>query len=353
MRTHAIRCSTLLPMVLAAMSVAARADEADDTRSLDVIREGYSSNRDAFQSFTCRFKVIEGKADTIEQALKGTVTNTNPQTGVWIVDGPNVRYELSCDAPIIREKPPEIKPGQKGVFAGVSCSPEAILKSGDVKMSYSGLLGGINIMPTSSYGAEIYLTPFSMGVMGVDENRSPARTISDCSTGKRLCRFEGIKDLDNTQVHVFSDRLAPSEDPALKGNKSFHRWFLDPDRGFLPVQSHSYVDPETIYQKLWITDVRRTDQGDYFPARSVQVRYPDKPAPYHVRIIELVELELTKRPPESSFFIDVPGGVGVLNPVDGRASFRMAVAQRIRLHDLPGMIERCEQALQRRIAAGQ
>lgn len=312
------------------------------------IRKGYQENREAFHSFTCRFKVREGHAPTVEAAINGKLEHEVTRTGLWVVDGSRVRYELICDAPANVQTPSrdDHRDPATGVMTSVDCDSIAILADARFELRYSPLLNGCNINEIPALGPSISLTPITMQVMGRGEILSPAAQIQSGLTNHGFCRLEEgpTPHINGLQIVTTGRTVHDRDGTHLKSTT----WHLDPDRGFWPIRIVSRNGRDLIRHEVFTTDIRQCSNGRYFPERSVCIWIPQSPPPLRVQIIELLDLDVDKPPPEDDFALRLPRGTPILNPVDNRAFYRTDDSKRITLADLPGVMDRCREELRRR-----
>ncbi len=322
---------------------------ADERDALGVMAQGYLSNREAFQWIRCRFRMIRGRAASVEEALKGNISNPIEYRGLWLVDGPNVRYELVCDPAVLepalkklktgdREEGPQVKEpekrGRRRVTASLPCSSEYCLKNESYSLGYSPLIAGGNLHPKDSPNrGGIRVTPFSMDVMGPDEMSGPANVLQDCVRGKFFGRFDGREEVRGVEVLVAS---AGKTEATLR-----LKYYLDPNRGFLPI--YLWDTNPTTGRKLceaYITDIKECSHGRWFPERSVVVFGVGATPPFKTQEIKVLELDVDNRPSKRDFYLDLPAGTQISIPTRSQW-VTFAQDERVGLDDLQRLHQRC------------
>lgn len=323
-----------------ASALLSTASHADD-KMAEFLRQGYLANREAFRQFTCRFRVIDGTAESFSDAIAGTMATTQVRQGLWVVDGRKQRYELVCEDPTTEKLPPPPKGG--GVVGG-GCNTERLLSDGKLGLRYSKGLGAANISPAKGQQPQIHLTPISMGLMGDDESRGPGSATVMGVNGPAYRRFGGIRTVNGVDLSVMS-----IGEEGIPGNEWSMQWCLDPARGFLPLEVSYYEAPNQRGRLAVITAVRKCSNGAFFPERSVGIIQPDGPWPRGVQVIELVDLDL-RTPSDNAFAVEIPKGSKVVYPEDMRAFVRVPDETRIHVSELAEWIERCNSAMKVRTA---
>lgn len=316
------------------------AAEEWDATSLEVARQGYLANREAFECFSCVFKVIEGKAASLEDARNGRLTEKLTRTGRWVVEGEKVVYELPCPFAFeLPAAPPSPADAAQPPIIALRCMDERMLADANVTMRYNAQLGAVNIGKRAAKKPGISLTPISMGAMGMDESHSPA-AILEPRLGKHIHR---AKRMSNGKLIV--------ENGVEADSVYFNRWLLDPERGFIPTEKEFFEDaakPPSV--RVEATDIRLCANGAFFPYRSVHIQDPHGTPPFAVRVIEVVRLDLDCPRPSSEFAIALPAETRVLNPAVSRSTFRLKAEEVVDLENLDMLLARTDDAAAARVA---
>ena len=326
--------------------------------------EGHSANRKAFGFLRCRFRLTEGKAATREDALAGIIVEAVRSEVLWLVDDSgNTRYERLCDPkvykagleragrPIARqsvEGPAGGAPKGAGGFPGTFCLPcrnERVLRYGGLALSYGDVINASNVFTKGQPQPGIDLNPFSMNMMGRDEFVNPGRLLHDVIEGRVVGRFEGRKTIGGVEV------LPVSVDLDARPSNLRWRWCLDPNRGFLPLETSiaDMVRSATVSLAV-TTEIRACTKDRWFPIRSVIVHNPER-APFRVQIVEVTELDVDRPPRASDFYLDLPAGTNASLPgVPGPMSVRLKAPERILGTELGALRDRIIAAGKSRIA---
>ena len=194
------------------------AADLDSTRESEIAplrdaAEGYSANRKAFGFLRCRFRLIEGKAATREDALAGRVIEPIRSEVLWLVDDSgNTRYERLCDPKVYEaglERAGRAIARQSvggpaggaakgaGGFLGSFCLPcrnERVLRYGGFALSYGDVIKAANVFTKGQRQPGIDLNPFSMNMMGQDEYLNPGRLLHGAIEGPIGRAFRGEED---------------------------------------------------------------------------------------------------------------------------------------------------------------
>lgn len=323
---------------------------ADEDRSaLGVLREGYLANRESFPFIDCRFQFVRTEARTISDCLAGRFIGKRViQRGHWLVNGPEQRYELVCEAAVTKamekrlEEEAKKRRGARSDRAGISvpleCADHLYLTSRDsYSMSYGPLLSGANIFPKGvEDGWGIRITPFSMDAMGPNESANPARYLKDCLDGRFVGRYLGTQQVNG--VAVMMAAVGTSKEIMAE------TFGFDPARGFLPVY-FSRRDPKTgkRHSEVHVTNAKRCSQNRWFPMRSVVVNDPDSKAPFKVEEIAVTHLDVDAEPARERFFLDLPAGAQVNVP--GEPAWRnLRKPERVNARDIARVYNECVEA---------
>jgi hypothetical protein len=324
----------------------ARADEGSGGTEADSIvealQQGYLANREAFSAFTCTFVWKDGGANTMEEALAGELFNVMVKNGLWIVDGKRQRYEILCADPeqekleldLPKERPPD---GRGLVVGSTGCISRKILAGETLGLSYVPLLSTANIGWRFATQPQISHTPFSMGVMGINESLTPALRQTPGRDVSR--RYGGQRTVEGVLCEVL----------LISSGNVLSEWSLDPRRGFLPIElrrysrADMYLIDNYLGLRTLVTHVRQGPNGAYFPERSVTFTHPHAPMATRAHIIEVQELELT-RPDPAALAVELPAGTNIVEQPTMLASIRMAESGWVHVDDLDAWVERCREA---------
>lgn len=309
--------------------------EVDADEMAEALQQGYLANREAFPAFTCRFVLREGGANTVEDALEGKLFNVVVSNGLWVVNDARQRYELICDDPEREEPQPPDKPppDDKPVsLTSVDCISKKLLSDGVLGLSYVPRLLTANIGTRHGTDPEIVYTPLSMGIMGSGEQLGPA--LRQRPGFDVFRRYGGRRMVDGAAREI----LVTGE---VGGSRK--EWWLDAQRGFLPMEVRYHSGGEYLDARTVVTEVRNCSNGAYFPERSVTIMHPNAPIPKRAWIIELRELDLT-RPAKSTLAIEIDPGSDIVEPPTMLASVRVSSSERVNVGDLETWVQRCRES---------
>jgi hypothetical protein len=295
---------------------AAQKKAAGERKAQDIFRviaEGYRTNRESFTAFSCRFKWTFGKAQSLEDARLGKFQDVCEHDGLWLVDGQRTRYDLICTTVNLAQEFDRAR-AEYGKTAGAKREGMIQLRGHEYfylknelwRARQSKVIKCVTLVPL---GVEDQVgtdpTPFSLGVMGGNEELSPAALLKRVVEGQMIGRFDG------TVVEGGRTLLAVSWGNKGERLRLSHRF--DPERGYLPVRIWD-SDPATakIYYEAFILDAKNCGSGRWFPMRSIVVkggvsgRWPKR-----VRETRVTDLKL-ERPDGKEFYLDVPARTQVV-----------------------------------------
>ncbi len=319
---------------------------------LGVLAGGHSRNRETFTVIDCRFEWAEGKAASVEGALGGRfIEKRVTQRGHWLLNGPNVRYELLCE-PDLRLEGERIKrqhieqkknaaSGQqppKGavVFKGggilhAPCIDQFYLRNASYVLTYGPGNLAANLFTKTDPGIHgIEITPFNLGVFGGDEGAGPSIYLKAALGGRCPAKFEGIQRINGVDVLVV--RVGPSLEQI---------YGFDPARGYLLVY-YSYMNTrsrERSYE-THVTDTRHCSGDRWFPMRTVFIDNPETPAAVRVKELTVIDADLDSEPRADRFRLELPAGARVVN-VDRVDSVGLARPETVGVNDLAELDKRC------------
>ncbi len=307
----------------------ARSEKQDE--ALQVLAEGYQSNRTSFSHIDCRFNVIRrGRCENTEQVLDGTWTkgeDSYVQEGRLLEKDGKVRFELHCPLELqvndagafIREheEKAEADPSPNEGAATKSliplpCSRSFILQSADnFRFTYSQLGQVANIFPkgVSEESGGVSMSPLDLGCMGKGEMFGPYRFLRDGVANRFVGTYEGAKVINARTVEIAS--FTSAEGPS----KSIYRFGIDPDRGYLCTYLAHINDAGELTSAAYVLDVEECSGGRFFPTHSiVAVRSMNPEYRYSVREFKVEELDVDNPPDDSLFAFEIPKGTQVTAP---------------------------------------
>jgi hypothetical protein len=328
-------------------TVADYAKEGNKPNQTDVraLANACLSHRESFPSVTCKFNYIQGTANSIDQAIRGQpgdIQTSNSSAMRWIADKQSVLLEHSAD-PAIWEKAKAEADKVAASSITVPVASQTILTNGSFKLNYLQPLKSASIIgPDHPPEGKIRITPFTMGLMGKDEQLSPGSMLSDCVRGKMTCEAMSSEELDGHKtVMVLITFGAPDRRQQLK-------YWLEPELGFLPIRSILYGNGGIELARAYWTDIRKCSGNRWFPWRAIKVTTYNStdstksPGPLRAEEIRVNGLDVDNAPTRESFRIVLPKGVRLHDP-----NIRFAVSklltqdEEVGLDDLPKLHQRC------------
>lgn len=269
---------------------------AQQTDLLKVAAHAYLHNRAGFQRFTCRFQMTVGKARSLEDARAARLHRSCTADGLWVVDGDRVRFELLADP----SKVPLVQEGDN-TFSKMFASQQ-FLGDSSIQLTVRRDFRIANINPPE-LPEGVDMTPFDMSWMGKNEQWSPGRHILRTLEEKKWpCHYDGTQVRDGQEVVVIR--------VASPGGR-WHTYYLDPKRGFWPVEAE-VTDNGSLSYRYLIPEVKSCPGELWYPARSLWIAYPFQgDSEFSVRVWDVQEMRLNELPAENPFCMDVPKGTTI------------------------------------------
>jgi hypothetical protein len=197
------------------------------------------------------------------------------------------------------------------------------------------VIKGANVGLIADRLPNIPVTPFGMGIMGINDGHNPGKVLAQCADGKVAGRYEGIEKLDGTDLLCFSRG---------DGDAYRFRYYFDPKRGFQPVQiwGKGARDQKWEY-KAFVSSYRSCSRDRWFPDRGVVVWNPDEEEAGQFSVNEVVvrRLEVDKPPPDSEFYLDIAAGTQISDPTVSPGYVNVTRDETIRLNDLEPLRDKC------------
>lgn len=329
--------------VLISISASLAGSVAQDARGeekLDAIAQVFLANRENFQSFSCKFRVIHGRASSIENAWSEKLDIRSEQYGLLAVHAGKMRYDSRCvkGEKTMAEMAAQLDKdrGRQTTSAACSSKGEFFDANLDIHVPYGSLLRVVNIHRQGTF--QIVHNPLSMGIMGPGDQFSPAGWIAAAKAGKHDCSYKGTQVIDGVTTDVIECGFDASA-------QRQHRLVLhlDLQRGAIPLRQYGYDPDGGPESETRALDIRRTANGGWICGKSISV-YPSKNGRCSVWVIALEEIRL--EPPDRELFaIDLEDGWEVSNVADMRSTVRITGRERFYLDELPQWIDRCNERL--------
>ena len=279
--------------------------------------EGYLSNREAFRSFRCEFRFVEATAESADDAIEGKLKNPQEITGVWLVDGENVKYSLLVDSQTVRKtieeakkrhQPAASKEGEAVPLPMPRFLGNEVLKYQGHAISHGILAVNVVSLKENAERLEVRRTPWSMNMMGAEECLSPGRLIKECLKfdAERL-RYDGSSVVDGVETMVVSLKMK-AEPHDLRFD--FH---FDPKRGFLPIMiSQTDLSSGKVRRLAKILEAKHCSKDRWFPTESVLLYDPEEVGKgIRVERFEVLKLNADNPSADDAFFLDLPKEIQV------------------------------------------
>ena len=132
--TELLVCAFIAIFSRSAVAEEKREGDPHGTAEFAAASEGYRSNREAFEFFSCRYIVSNGKAKSIQDAMDGKFIDLVAAEHRWLVNKKNVKYEVTGDQTLLAAA--FAKP-RVGNTIGLPFSPKGRLTDGVIQMGYS------------------------------------------------------------------------------------------------------------------------------------------------------------------------------------------------------------------------
>jgi hypothetical protein len=296
-------------------------------------------NRQAFPFFTCKYAFTVASAESIQKAIRGEFANTPPPATSairWIVDKEWVLYDEICDPGILKEAEDKarLSAPAAGTFAvSTPLASNANITDGSYKLTYMDGMKSANIFDPSHNVQPHRTTPFAGNMMGENENGSPGNLLNDCIQGKRVCH--------SITTAVLDGRTMIAVDLGETAEKVTRTYWLDPDKGFLPVRGSIYAANGEETLRCYWTDVGRVSGERWFPSRWVAVSLPNRAGPYRVRELKVTLLDVDKPPRPDDFKLKLSAGASISDSRNAYAGTTIKTEEFIRPDGLKALHQRC------------
>src|SRR5579875_2621801 len=103
-RQFIVFLNAIAVLILLGVCIVCAGQDHEEITKLKLISHSYQANRDAFSQLYCRFHVNYATVEKLEEIPSGKLKNRFVVQGIWIVDGPRVRLELSADPKVIPQR---------------------------------------------------------------------------------------------------------------------------------------------------------------------------------------------------------------------------------------------------------
>jgi hypothetical protein len=270
---------------------------SQDLARIRFMAEGWIANHASFQSYRCKMQIRQGQCASVEKArVGGPDRNVANATAVMVVDGANVRYVRRSD-----EKP-RFNPVSRTSRLGLA--PVGFLLNGERALDVDFFAHGATLRDQSTW--------VDRGVDFTTWNEAGSRACGErghfgpyvvqmLSLGRSRFRLHGPVEMNGvvvTRIDKEWDRHVIS-------------WFVDEQRGFIPVEMWFTLPDGKILWKMFVTKMRHFTPGRWFPERcvSVHINGDEEDGSHNIRDVVVTDLEVDIQPEPEEFQIDLPQGM--------------------------------------------
>ena len=299
---------------------------------------GYAANIQAFPFQRCRYRTTVANAVSAEDALAGKWRDARSVDSLYVVEGDNARFERDVGPPPKLPKadktPPRIGAKPSLVFkSGTLTTSLKLLEGASGEISCTQGLHSLNCSPREAANSAFgHPTPLDMGFLAHRQRNGPDRLLA--RTAEFEATFLGRQEIDG--VSVVGLRFK---------NKKHHdvrEFWLDPTRGFLPAR-FNYTRTDGVLIRHYLREARECSQHRWFPTKILQLRPPHKDATqFGVVEMEVLELDVDRRPSVEEFTIDVPAGAQVHWRHKSGSAFYLKQDERINVRDIPELFAKLD-----------
>jgi hypothetical protein len=320
-------------------------DKRDHTE-VKALASGCLSHRESFPSITCKFTYVQGTADAITVAIRGQpgdIHTTTTSAMRWLVDKQSVLLEHAADPAIWKEAEAKARPVRAPITVPVLS--QSILTNGSYRLDYFQDWKGASIFGHDGPSPlRIRLTPFDMGVMGDNEALSPGNLLTECVRGNLTCQSITTEPINGHEILIVE---------ILHPKQTRIKYWLDPERGFLPIQRSSFGSTGREIARAYWTDIRKCSGNRWFPWRAVRIDDPNKGGgPFRVEEIRVNSLDVDTPPARASFRVTIPKGIQLHAPNTQFAVCEPSTDdEAVGLDDLAKLHKRCLDIAPIRVAA--
>jgi hypothetical protein len=249
--------------------------------------------------------VTEGKVNSLDDAIQGKWEEKEKPTLIrWVFDGRRVRYELTEFRDGHRQDDIRIGDDERAiVYLNVAPPGEPHYE--------------VTIRSVSDGGVGPRFTPLGHAMNGDDDSLHLGHVV-----GAFLDRYpklrvehEGIQETNGTRCHVLLCTDTSSGQFEYKW-----RYWVDPERGFLPIRYDSYEIEEEgkLHWTLRLTQIKEYSRRRFVATRSVWFVVPPTPdRKPHCREVLVTNLDIDHRPVPTEFVLSVPLGTPINNGITG------------------------------------
>lgn len=310
--------------------------KAVELSRLRLIAEGWSANYESFVSYRCRVRLRQGECSTVEEAHgKGPVRNVVEANATLVVDGEKICY--------VRQSNEKAKIDPASGTSSLGLPPVAFLFNGERALDVNYFAVGATLRQAESWGERgIDFTTWNeagSGQVGDKGHFGPnlAETISLGRSELELHPPAPVRGVLATRI----DKL---------WNGSVTSWFVDEERGFIPIEVTKVLANGKIFRKVFVTEIRSVAKERWFPTRCVAVwlRGDEEAGSHTVREIVVTDLEVDIQPRPEEFQLPLPQATLVYKEGTPTSAFTIPESRSVDLEHLDTLEEITTQVASRR-----
>ncbi len=330
-------CYAICAMVLGGNSPAFGDDSAR------VAITGLAHNLESFQHYRCKYRVTRANAATIDDVHAGKWVNAVSCDFRMTVDGERELFECLASAFTSEERKALIQ--KSGGVIVVPFAAGQLLRDGKRQLHHVPNIEVANLV-LQEWGEHQFTgpTPLDMGFMAYHFVRAPHSMLSRPSENELT--VEPRQAVGESLAEVVSFRK--------KAHLPFDlsRYYLDPDRGCLPIRYESYSTEQELLMKApmvvaELVSARQCSRDRWFPERTIEYTPISKGTlRFAVQEILLTDLDADYRATDRDFTIKLPEGTYVKAGRDGtefgNTFYRLKQNETVNYEQIDGMFHLLE-----------
>ncbi len=285
-----------------------------DKELLQAIANGYVANRECVERCKATFVILEGEAANIEAARRGEIEDLVQAKGTYLLDGSRRKYERLYDPDAIKSHT-FADPGGR-LRASTGFLSIQMLTNGRSSLryvpSYNPFTGGFDKRASieeseGSRFSESMTFPLDLGskepyTSGIAYQLERARNHVH---GLKVVKVEKNVPFEGRGVHVVT----------LEFDGGGYSYWIDYERGCVPLRILSRRDKEGDYYDDWYEHVALLGGKLWFPSRNVFYCYPTR----RVKILEVGTIQIDPVIADADFELTFPEPVTILDKVHLRS----------------------------------
>lgn len=294
----------------------------------------YKKNVDAFPSYSCKYQYFKATSKSLEAALAGNLQDKLTRDAVLVVDHPTGRERFE----ILTKLPPADKLGKpvvdrsgKTATRDLPYMPSSLVTLNGKSFFYCPPMGLADIREKWDEG---FPKPMSLIFMGNFGYQTPYSLYKDVDSGITKLTSKGSLTDQGRPVIGVTLYQAP---PCTVDND----YFLDPQRGYLPVRilhRRRPPYPRTFDMHNHVLEAKEFSGNRWFPMKVLNVDIDPSVPGVSVRGLEVLELTVDEPFAKDAFTITVPAGTRIQSEIGAPgtpSAFRLRQDETVRPEDIP------------------